>query len=192
MVKKGVAAIPCGVDKYNSYRKYGETSVLSKTASFGVFRAGLWYEWARTDRHQYPSDPLTHWTDQALPNFAEQFWTNSYQPFAEFEYHATPKFNITAGTKYAAYTFNVLHHADDGKEQWAKPLPTRTDHRLPDYCHGHRQLYGVASLTRLQLSRPPQLPQSTRRLRPAASSRPATSTISITRFLGDRSDILAS
>jgi iron complex outermembrane receptor protein len=115
VVKKGIAALPCGVDKYNSYRKFGETSVLSQTSSLGTFRAGLWYEWARTDRHQYPSDPLNKWADQALPNFAEQFWTNSYQPYAEFEYHATPKLNITAGTKYAAYTFDVLHHADNGK-----------------------------------------------------------------------------
>jgi iron complex outermembrane receptor protein len=81
-----------------------------------VLRAGVWYEWARTDRHQYPTDPVGQkWADQALPNFAEQFWTNSYQPYAEYEFHATPKFNITAGTKFAYYTFNVLHHADDGK-----------------------------------------------------------------------------
>ncbi|HEY1984684.1 MAG TPA: TonB-dependent receptor [Terracidiphilus sp.] len=115
VTKKGVTALPCGVDKYNSYRKYGETSTVTQTSQFGVFRAGLWYEWARTDRHQYPSDPLNGWADQALPNFAEQFWTNSYQPFAEFEYHVTPRLNVTGGTKYAAYTFDVLHHADNGK-----------------------------------------------------------------------------
>jgi iron complex outermembrane receptor protein len=50
--------LPCGVDKYNSYRKYGETSTISKTTDKGVARVGMWYEWARTDRHQYPSDPL--------------------------------------------------------------------------------------------------------------------------------------
>lgn len=115
VVKKGVAALPCGVDKYNSYRKYGETSTLSQTSHLGVFRAGLWYEWARTDRHQYPSDPLNKWADQTLPNFAEQFWTGSYQPFAEFEFHPTKSLNVTAGTKYAAYSFDVLHHADNGK-----------------------------------------------------------------------------
>ena len=113
----GLATIaePCGVDKYNSYRKYGETAVLSQTSKVGVLRTGMWYEWARTDRHQYPSDPLANWTDQPLPNFAEQFWTNSYQPYAEYEFHVTPKFNLTAGTKFAYYTFDVLHHADDGK-----------------------------------------------------------------------------
>jgi iron complex outermembrane receptor protein len=114
VVKKGVSALPCGIDKYNSYRKYGETLVLTKTSSWGVLRFGDWYEWARTDRHQYPSDPLNNWADQPLPKFAEQFWTNSYQPYAEIEFHATSKLNITPGVKLAAYNIDVLHHADDG------------------------------------------------------------------------------
>jgi iron complex outermembrane receptor protein len=114
VVKKGIAALPCGIDKYNSYRKYGETLVVSQTSHFGVFRTGLWYEWARTNRHQYPSDPLNNWADQPLSKFNEEYWTNSYQPYAEFEWHALPKLNVTAGTKLAAYTIDVLHHADDG------------------------------------------------------------------------------
>lgn len=112
--KKGIYALPCGIDKYNSYRKYGETLVVTQTSKFGVFRTGLWYEWAKTNRHQYPSDPLNHWTDQPLPKFSERFWTNSYQPYAEYEWHALPKLNITAGTKFAAYSIDVLHYADDG------------------------------------------------------------------------------
>jgi iron complex outermembrane receptor protein len=107
-------AEPCGIDKYNSYRKYGETAVASQTSKLGVIRVGMWYEWADTNRHQYPSDPANNWADQALPKFNESFWTNSYQPYGEFEFHATPKLNVTLGTKFAAYTINVLHHADDG------------------------------------------------------------------------------
>ncbi len=114
VVKKGIAALPCGIDKYNSYRKYGETALVTQTSSFGVFRGGMWYEWADTNRHQYPSDPLNNWADQPLAKFNESFWTNSYQPFAEYEFHLTPKFNVTAGTKFAAYTIDVLHQADDG------------------------------------------------------------------------------
>lgn len=109
-----ITAFPCGVDKYNSYRKYGETSLLTKTWQLGVFRTGMWYEWADTNRHQYPTDPTNNWADQALPNFNETFWTNSYQPFAEFEYHVLPQLNITAGVKYFAYSLNILHHADNG------------------------------------------------------------------------------
>jgi iron complex outermembrane receptor protein len=74
----------------------------------------MWYEWANTNRHQYPSDPLNNWADQPLPKFNESFWTNSYQPYAEYEFHVTPKLNLTPGVKFAAYTIDVLHHADDG------------------------------------------------------------------------------
>jgi iron complex outermembrane receptor protein len=115
VTKKGVTAIPCGVDKYNSYRKYGETSTVSQVSKFGIARVGLWYEWARSDRHQYPTDPLNNWADQTLPNFSEQYWTKSYQPFVEYEFHVTRKLNITAGTKYSYYDINTKQYADDGK-----------------------------------------------------------------------------
>ena len=115
VTKKGVTAIPCGVDKYNSYRKYGETFNLNQVSKLGTLRAGVWYEWARTNRHQYPSDPLSGWADQPLPNFAEQFWTNSYQPFAEYEFHPIKKLEITPGVKFAYYTIVTKQFADDGK-----------------------------------------------------------------------------
>jgi iron complex outermembrane receptor protein len=54
---------PCAVDKLNSYRKYGETSTISQTSKYGVFRTGMWYEWATSNRYQIPSDPLTHQDD---------------------------------------------------------------------------------------------------------------------------------
>ena len=50
-----------------------------------------------------------------LPNFHEQFWTNSYQPYAEYEFHATHKLNITAGVKFADYAMSLKQFADDGK-----------------------------------------------------------------------------
>ena len=115
VTKKGVTAIPCGVDKYNSYRKYGETFNLNQESKFGTLRAGVWYEWAHTNRHQYPADPLNGWADQPLPNFAEQFWTNSYQPFAEYEFHPIKKLEITPGVKFAYYTIVTKQFADDGK-----------------------------------------------------------------------------
>jgi iron complex outermembrane receptor protein len=115
VTKKGVTAIPCGVDKYNSYRKYGETGQVSQVSSFGILRAGFWYEWAATSRHQYPTDPLNNWIDQPLPNFNEHFWTNSYQPFAEYDVHATKHLDITPGVKFAYYTIGTKQFADDGK-----------------------------------------------------------------------------
>lgn len=112
--KKTYSALPCAVDKLNSYRKYGETSTVSQASKFGVFRTGIWYEWATTNRYQYPSNPLDH-TDQALPNFHERFWTNSYNPYVEYEWHATKKLTITGGEKYAYYNMALTQYADDGK-----------------------------------------------------------------------------
>jgi iron complex outermembrane receptor protein len=102
------------VDKLNSYRKYGENLGLSKSSKFGVIRAGLWYEWAKTNRYQIPSDPLTL-QDAVLPNFHERFDTDTLQPFAEFEYHATRKLTITGGFKYAYFRQDLTQYQDNGK-----------------------------------------------------------------------------
>ena len=104
----------CGVDKYNSYRTYGETSQLSQVSRFGILRAGMWYAWSNTNRHQAPSDPLTNWTDAALPNFKETFVQDSYQPFAEYEYHVTSKLSITPGVKFSYNTIGTKQYADNG------------------------------------------------------------------------------
>ena len=104
----------CGVDKYNSYRTYGEVSQLSQVSKFGIFRTGMWYVWSNTNRHQAPSDPLTNWTDATLPNFKETFVQDGYQPFAEFEFHATSKLSITPGVKFSYYTIGTKQYADNG------------------------------------------------------------------------------
>ena len=104
---------PCAVDKYNSYRKYGETAAVSQTSRFGVFRTGLWYEWANTNRHQTPSSPITH-IDDVLPNFNETYKNNAFQPYAEYEYHATRKLTLTGGLKFAYYTTGFKQYADNG------------------------------------------------------------------------------
>jgi iron complex outermembrane receptor protein len=104
----------CGVDKYNSYRTYGETSQLSQVSKFGVLRAGMWYAWSNTNRHQYPADPLSHWADAPLPNFKETFVQDSYQPFAEYEFHATSKLFITPGVKFSYFTIGTKQYADNG------------------------------------------------------------------------------
>ena len=103
------------VDKYNSYRKYGETSQVSQVSAPGDSAGGdVGYEWADTNRHQFPADPLNNWADGTLPNFSEMFWTNSYQPYVEYEFHVTPRLNVTPGTKFAYYTIDTKQFADNG------------------------------------------------------------------------------
>lgn len=109
----GVVAKSCGVDKLNSYRKYGDITTVSQVSKYGIFRTGLWYEWATTSRHQIPQNPITG-HDNALPNFNEKFYTNSYQPFGEYEWHPNLKLTVTGGAKFSRYTFDLQQFSDNG------------------------------------------------------------------------------
>jgi iron complex outermembrane receptor protein len=102
------------IDKLNGYRKVGDILAVSHESRRGIFRTGLWYEWAYTDRYQIPSDPRT-WVDTPLANFHEQFITKSLQPFAEYEYKLTRQLSVTGGVKLANYNLNFTQFADNGK-----------------------------------------------------------------------------
>jgi iron complex outermembrane recepter protein len=105
---------PSGVDKLNGYRHAGDTLILSKESKWGTFRTGLWYDWAYTDRYQIPSNIITQ-QNTPLGNFHEHFVTQSFQPFAEFEWHAAPKLVIVAGIKDANYDMALNQFQDNGK-----------------------------------------------------------------------------
>ena len=101
-------------DKLNSYWKVGNNLPISKVTSTGVFRMGLWTEYASTDRYQTPADPRT-WVDAALPNFHEMFGTKSIQPYVEYGWKVAPNFTVTPGIKLAYYTQDFTQFADNGK-----------------------------------------------------------------------------
>jgi len=105
---------PSGVDKLNGYRHAGDESILSGETKWGIFRTGVWYDWAYTDRYQIPSNIITH-EDTPLGNFHEHFITQSTQPFAEFEWHTAPRLSITAGVKDANYAMALNQYQDNGK-----------------------------------------------------------------------------
>jgi iron complex outermembrane receptor protein len=108
------SAKPSGVDKLNGYRHLGDTAILSKESKWGVFRTGLWYDWAYTDRYQVPENIITR-VDTPLGNFHEHFITQTFQPFAEFEWRAAPKLTIAAGIKAANYQMVLDQYQDNGK-----------------------------------------------------------------------------
>ena len=105
---------PSGVDKLNGYRHAGDTLIVSKESKYGIFSTGAWYDWAYTDRYQYPSNIITQ-VDQPLGNFHEHFITQSFQPFAQYEWRPLPKLVITAGIKAADYAMALNQYQDNGK-----------------------------------------------------------------------------
>ena len=102
------------VDKLNAYWKVGNFLPVSYASSLGIFRTGLWTEYASTNRYQTPSNPLT-WVDASLPNFHEMFGTTSVQPFAEYGIKMGSNLTITPGVKLAYYKQNFTQFADNGK-----------------------------------------------------------------------------
>ena len=101
-------------DKLNSYWKWGNNLPVSYVSDRGIFRTGVWTEYASTNRYQIPSDPRT-WVDSALPNFHEMFGTTTVQPYAEYELKLADTLTITPGIKYAYYEQNFTQLADNGK-----------------------------------------------------------------------------
>jgi len=112
------------IDKMNQYIHDGDILSVSASSKYGVFRTGLWFEYASTNRYQIESDPLTwvHYTTStpitgplAGIKFHENFWTNSAQPFAEYQFVGIPKWTITLGVKDAYYNMSLKQFADNGK-----------------------------------------------------------------------------
>ncbi|HEX8787022.1 MAG TPA: TonB-dependent receptor [Telluria sp.] len=102
-----------GTDKLNSYRTSGNILRLSDDTAYGQLRTGLWSDYAKSFRYQYPTNPLT-WQDNAVPNFSEHYQTTTLQPFVEIEIPLSDKLRVTPGVKYAWYHQHFNHLADNG------------------------------------------------------------------------------
>jgi iron complex outermembrane recepter protein len=107
-----------GIDKQNKYRVYGGIFKATKQFSAGLLRGGLWVEKSDTDRHQYDIDLTlgnvrdpreTKPTPVQYPSvlFDQQSKISNLQPFAEFEWEATPTTTITPGIKTLRITRSV-------------------------------------------------------------------------------------
>jgi len=105
---------PTGVDKLNGYRHAGDETIMSKETKWGVFRFGAWYDWAYTDRYQIPSNPVTQ-QDTPLGLFHEKFISQTFEPFAEFQWNPTPRLIVTLGIKPSDYAITLNQYQDNGK-----------------------------------------------------------------------------
>ena len=99
------------IDKLNGANHFGDVISLSQESRYGIFRTGMWFDWAYTDRYQYVSSPF-NWVNVPSPNFHEHFITQTYQPFVEYEWRATPKLSIVAGIKDARYYMHFNQYQD--------------------------------------------------------------------------------
>jgi len=112
-LEKNLTAISTtsAIDKLNGANHFGDVISLSQESRYGIFRTGMWFDWAYTDRYQYISSPF-NWADVKSPNFHEHFITQTYQPFMEYEWRATPRLSIVAGIKDARYYQHFNQYQD--------------------------------------------------------------------------------
>jgi iron complex outermembrane recepter protein len=108
-----------GVDKLNSYRRWGHLFAASKNVgTIGTLRVGNWWEYANSHRFQYPTDVRT-WQDTPLPFFKEDFGTTTLQPYAEFEWTPVKGLRFTGGTKLSFWRMALTQYADVGSLSFA-------------------------------------------------------------------------
>lgn len=107
------SSAPNGVDKLNGYRQAGGYGNLSYDDKWGTFVLGGWYNWAYTDRYQYPMNILTM-VITPLPNFHEHFITQNFEPFAQYRWKATQKLAITVGIKTLKTDLVLNQYQDNG------------------------------------------------------------------------------
>jgi iron complex outermembrane receptor protein len=103
-----------GINKLNQYNRIGQIATASSSSRFGVLRFGAWYEWTTTHRYQVGSNPA-NWVDSTATKdlkFHERFYTDTYQPFVEYQLVALKKWTITAGIKNALYQMKLKQFAD--------------------------------------------------------------------------------
>jgi iron complex outermembrane receptor protein len=100
-----------GIHQLNLYRAWGDTFLLEHKDATGTFKTGVWMEYIRNPRWQFnidytkgdildvnPAKPAA--TVFAATVYDMVTWLKSYQPFAEYEWHATNDLTFDFGMKY--------------------------------------------------------------------------------------------
>jgi hypothetical protein len=131
--------LPCGVDKYKSHRKYGETSTLSQVSKFGIRRAGLWYEWAATNRHQFPSDPSIIGPIKRCPTSTRSSGpTPTSLPFSTTHSERRPLRSDEASLSLQQYLRPAQHHRRFDHQHGSYPVHRGQRHQLHRSLHYHQ------------------------------------------------------
>lgn len=173
MGQKLKTGIP-GYDKLNHYRVTGD--ILKATDQFdaGLLRAGIWFDHADTNRHNFAMDvstntyPYTDFATKGLKSNQKSSW-NQYQPFAEFEWAATNSTTVTPGIKFMSFTRSVDAIFNQGSkvpahfsETYKATLPFLTVNQALDAENAAYAQFAkgmqVPTLDQLQVATPANVP----------------------------------
>jgi iron complex outermembrane receptor protein len=140
LLVSGTGALPAstlnwlGQIKKNSYQKFGDILRASFESDLGILRAGMWYEASYSSRYGVTFNPLTGVTAPlgAAGNgvsYSENYMTQLFQPFVEFEWKVTDELSVTPGFKYSLYSMSLSQNPDIGSNCTVPTItgvPTKT------------------------------------------------------------------
>lgn len=131
---KAVAGVAnfIGAFKVNRFRTFGNYFQVTRADEIGTFKAGLWIDYSRNPRYLYGLNytttgagmiDLSTATNQFKPvatnpgtafgaenyNYSYRMvdWLKTWQPFAEYEWHATSALTVNPGLKYISFTRDI-------------------------------------------------------------------------------------
>ncbi|MBV8659342.1 MAG: TonB-dependent receptor, partial [Burkholderiales bacterium] len=162
-----------GYDKLNHYRVTGDIFKVTDQLAAGLLRAGIWYDHADTNRHNFGMDISTNtyatdFTTKGLKSNQKSGW-NQYQPFAEFEWSVDDSTVVTPGVKYMNFTRSVDAIFNQGSkvaanfsETYRDSLPFLTVNHMFDHENSVYVQYAkgmqVPTLDQLQVATPANNP----------------------------------
>ena len=152
--RRASSAIPAASTSTTATATTARRQQLSQVSRFGVFRAGMWYEWANTNRHQYPVRS-SHQLDRRCVAELHGELRSRLLP-------ALRRVRVPRHVEALHHTRRqvlLLHHrhqqfADDGKNRWPRLIQQP---RASSLHRQRRQLLRHAPLGCRQLPHPEQL-----------------------------------
>ena len=160
--------------KVNSVRSVGNTFAISHTDDIGTFKTGAWFDYQHGPRYQIaldynvanaqalgmvatPSgylDPLAPATVGGYV-YRMHFFTQTWEPYAEYQWHPVPNLTLTPGVKYMSVKREIAAPVNQTAnllpafftETYSKAMPLVTaNYRLAPHWSAYAQ-YATGFLT---------------------------------------------
>lgn len=133
---------PGGQVKVNVNRAYGTYFQAIHEDSFGVLKAGFWFDYQHGPRYNYYYDEFNpaagpvvqyNYLDLARKGSTSQpdnggyawnmhYWTRTWQPYIEYNYNVTTQFSIDPGLKYLSVNRSIYGPVNQSKEAVPQPF----------------------------------------------------------------------
>ncbi|HTB80930.1 MAG TPA: TonB-dependent receptor [Opitutaceae bacterium] len=120
-----------GQVKVNVVRAYGDYLAVTHDDQIGTLKTGVWFDYQHGPRYNYFYDETNPAAGPVVQNnildvnhagsnhgyaWNMHYWTRTWQPYAEYEWHITPALSIDPGLKYLSVNRSMHGPVNQDKE----------------------------------------------------------------------------